>query len=200
MKLPEGRVSLGASRDQLEVVTPEGEAVVPLLPEQAAALVPVGAGGDSGKEIERRYLVASEPDLTGVEGTPMRQGYFLAGPGVSFRIREKKGVHRLTLKQGTGLARTEVEFEVGLGLAETLWPLVGDRIVAKTRYVIPDGDGAIELDRYEGRHEGLVVAEREFAAVTEAFAWTAPAWMGTEVTEDSRYTAARLAMDGLPPA
>ncbi len=56
----------------------------------------------------------------------------------------------------------------------------------------------IELDVFSGAHDGLVLAEVEFESSATLHAYEAPEWFGAEVTEDSRYNNAALALDGLP--
>ena len=48
-----------------------------------------------------------------------------------------------------------------------------------------------EVDEFLGDNEGLVVAEIELESETQIFA--KPAWIGEEVSGDSRYTNANLA-------
>ena len=76
--------------------------------------------------------------------------------------------------------------------------MAGDRIVEKTRYIIALDDCRIELDVFHGRHNGLILAEVEFADETSCDEFEAPEWFGQEVTEDSRYMNRNLAVNGLP--
>ena len=105
----------------------------------------------------------------------------------------------LTVKRGHGLVRDEVELPLEPDAFEQLWPLTEGRRVEKRRHELPGEDGlTIELDVYRGDLDGLAVAEVEFADEAGAEAFTPPAWMGREVTDDARFKNHRLAVDGLP--
>lgn len=196
-----GRVVLlrGPDSSALQVVNEDGRTLVPLSMDQAQALAAAGPEAQGSLEIERRWLVsAPPPGLAEHPHQRLRQGYLIVDEAASLRIREKGDGSKVTIKRGAGLSRTEVEIDVSEAQALVLWPLAGERIVDKTRYNLPDGDGTLELDVYHGRHNGLLVVEREFASAREAQAYDAPPFAGVEVTEDGRYTNARLAVEGLP--
>ena len=184
----------------LEVETAEGAAAVELTEAQAATLIAAERPEGGEREVERRFLLGAVP--AAIEGQPSKalvQGYLAVDPGASLRLRTAGGRTRLTLKRGKGLERTEVEIDLEAEQAAPLWPLCGSRRVEKTRHLVPDGDGTIELDVYAGRHQGLVVAEREFTGTDAARAWTPPPWCGPEITEDGRFTNAQLALGTLSP-
>lgn len=63
----------------------------------------------------------------------------------------------MTVKSGGGLVRREIEFEIDPEVAEGLFEIAGQRLIDKTRYVV----GGWEIDVFEGRHAGLLVAEVE---------------------------------------
>ncbi|HYB29658.1 MAG TPA: hypothetical protein VEF89_23815 [Solirubrobacteraceae bacterium] len=56
----------------------------------------------------------------------------------------------------------------------------------------------IELDVYHAQLAGLFIAEIEFDSSAAAAAFAGPAWLGAEVTDDSRYKNKRSAIEGLP--
>jgi CYTH domain-containing protein len=152
-------------------------------------------------EVERKFLLAERPD--GLEAHPsqrLEQGYLAVDPaGAEVRVRRKDDKTLMTVKSGIGLVRGEVEFAVEPELFERLWPLTGDRRVVKTRYLVPlDGGLTAEVDDYEGALEGLLTAEVEFEDEAAAHAFSAPGWMGEDVTGDKRYANRTLASDGLP--
>ena len=68
---------------------------------------------------------------------------------------------------------------------ERLDRLAVSGLVEKTRYRIPQGDLAWEVDVFEGANAGLVVAEIELP--DEARPVLLPDWVGQEVTTDPRY-------------
>lgn len=202
LETAEARVFLvrGADQTALRVVNAHGRVQVSLSLEQADAIALAAPGAsDADIEIERRFLLSRLPsDLRDVPAKALRQGYLLLEEAASMRVRQSGSKHELTIKRGRGLERSEVQIEILEPQADLLWSIVESHVVEKTRYVLPDHDGVIELDVYHGRHEGLAVAEREFPDSAAAHEWTPPRWMGREITDDGRYTNARLAAEGVP--
>ncbi len=157
-------------------------------------------GPGAGWEIERKFLVAAlPPGLEGVPRRAIRQGYLaLAEDGTAVRLRHADDGFFLTLKQGVGLRRREVEVALTQAQFEALWPLTEGRRLEKIRYEILHEGHTLELDRYGGALASLATVEVEFASVAESAAFAPPAWFGPEVTDDVRYSNYRLAVGGLP--
>jgi adenylate cyclase len=63
-------------------------------------------------------------------------------------------------------------------------------LIEKIRYCIPFAGFIWEVDVFKGENKGLVLAEIELDHVGQEF--TKPAWIGREVTSDSRYYNANL--------
>jgi adenylate cyclase len=153
-------------------------------------------------EIERKFLVAEPPDLRHSDGVEIEQGYLALGDDerdAEVRLRRKGPDRWLTVKAGSGRTRAEEEIDLDPAGFESLWPLTAGRRVAKTRHLIALGDLEIEVDRYRGDLDGLLVAEVEFPDEETADAFEPPQWFGEEVTGDERYLNATLATRGLPP-
>jgi CHAD domain-containing protein len=75
--------------------------------------------------------------------------------------------------------------------------LTESRRLAKRRYRAALGNGLqAEIDVYEGRLEGLLVAEVEFPSEQRSREFTPPAWLGTEITGDEQYANRNLAVNG----
>lgn len=145
-------------------------------------------------EIERKFLVKDQSWRRAVsESRPLRQGYLCAGQGVTVRVRLKGDSARLTIKGGgQGLVRPEYEYPVPLTDArEMLDQLCGDRIVAKTRHLVPLHGHTWEVDVFSGANEGLILAELELSHPDESY--VRPPWLGQEVSGDPRYFNAYLA-------
>ena len=70
--------------------------------------------------------------------------------------------------------------------------------IEKQRYEVPQGDLMWEIDVFEGRPGGLVLAEIELPSEEEAF--KLPGWIGAEVTDDPRYRNSSLAAAAGAPA
>ncbi len=159
------------------------------------------SGVPSGVEIERKFVVDDVPgDLESYPSAEIDQGYLaITEDGLEVRIRKYGGQAFLTIKSGAGPVRLEEEIEIDDRRFRSLWPLTQGRRICKRRYVIPAEDGLrIELDVYGDALTGLLTAEVEFGSADAAAAFTPPAWLGREVTDDPRYKNKRLAVDGLP--
>jgi adenylate cyclase len=152
----------------------------------------------AGREIERKFLVSEPPPGLGA-GTPISQGYLaLASDETELRVRRKGDATVLTVKSGAGLDRGEREVAIPADVFDALWPLTEGRRVEKERLELPHGDATIELDRFGGALDGLLVAEVEFDATEASERFEAPAWFGREVTEDPAYSNRSLAERGRP--
>ncbi len=144
-------------------------------------------------EIERKFLVPRLPDLSGVDGQRMIQGYLRADPEGSVRVRVAGDDAWLTVKgPAHGLSRAEYEYRIPPADAgEMLHNLAITPLVEKIRYRLPHGGYVWELDVFEGRNAGLVLAEVELTDAAEDP--PRPAWIGQEVSDDPRYLNAELA-------
>lgn len=154
-------------------------------------------------EIEWKLLVTRMPDLGDVPGTRIVQGYLDADARPTVRVRLKGGKATLNLKsrieertaEGSPQTCHEFEYEIPRGDGERLLELARCTI-AKTRYVMPEG---LELDVFEGRHAGLVMAEMEVAEGTPC-PQPPPGWEWRDVSHDPRYSNRWMAEHGIPPA
>jgi CYTH domain-containing protein len=151
-------------------------------------------------EIERKFLVDQVPAEARVQSTQrIRQGYLSVAPA-EVRIRSSDdAAHELTVKSVGGLSRTEVTVPLTPEQFVELWEL-RQRQVEKTRSRVLLEPWTAEVDVYDGRLAGLVVAEVEFPSESDALAFSPPPWFGTEVTTDSRYRNVALAAADSPPA
>jgi adenylate cyclase len=152
----------------------------------------------AGREIERKFLVSEPPPELGA-GTPISQGYLpLASDDTELRVRRKGDATVMTVKSGTGLDRGESEVAIPQDVFEALWALTEGRRIEKERIELPHGDATIELDRFGGALDGLLVAEVEFDSPAASERFEAPAWFGREVTDDPAYSNRSLAERGRP--
>ena len=145
-----------------------------------------------GMEIERRFLVRSEDWRGLAEGAWLKQGYMSVEPERTVRVRISGEQAWLTLKSlVSAVSRHEFEYPVPLADAETMLATMCPLVVEKKRHRIRLGPHLWEVDEFFGDNAGLVLAEVELQSETEAY--DPPAWLGAEVTQDSRYTNAWLA-------
>ena len=151
------------------------------------------------KEIERKFLVAKLPNLSGVKGHQILQGYISTASNYpEVRVRQKGDKFFQTIKGGGELTRSEVEIEISKDQFDPLWVLTKGKRLKKIRYEIPFNENTIELDVYYGELEGFAMAEVEFDSEIESSHFTPPDWFGKEVTYDERFRNKNLAADGLP--
>tara|TARA_R110002020_G_scaffold10961_16_gene41633 strand:- start:5707 stop:6186 length:480 start_codon:yes stop_codon:yes gene_type:complete len=152
------------------------------------------------QEIERKFLVVSDGWKALAESSALlRQGYLSSNAKATVRVRTWDDFKaRLTLKGAAkGMVRAEYEYEIPMADALELLAMAQPHVLEKRRYLVPFGGLTWEVDVFEGRHAGLVIAEVELEAVDQAV--TLPDWVGTEVTEDDRYYNASLSRDdGVP--
>jgi CYTH domain-containing protein len=148
-------------------------------------------------ERERRFLVATLPPSL-PPGSPIEQGYLTTDP-VSVRVRRQENRFTLTIKTGSGLARTEIERDLSADEFDALWAVADDLRIEKRRHRVPVGDGHVaELDLFDGALAGRRIVEVEFDSDDAARAFEPPEWFGREVTEDRRFTNSSLARKGWP--
>ncbi len=147
-------------------------------------------------EIERKFLVDvdklhSAMDLNQYESHKIEQAYISSNP--VNRIRRKDDKYIFTFKGSGKTQRTEVEFSMTEEQYLALCKEVTSKIIKKTRYKIPYNQYTIELDFFEGDLAPLVLAEVEFASLSDAQAFVGPDWFTEDVSEDGRYHNSYLA-------
>jgi len=145
-----------------------------------------------GKEIERKFLVKNDSWRGQVEGRRYRQGYLSTVKERTVRIRTAGDKGFITVKGITvGASRSEYEYEIPLTDANEMLDRLCERpLIEKTRYRIPQGNVAWEIDEFEGDNRGLITAEVELKDEHQSVAF--PSWLGQEVTGDPRYFNANL--------
>ena len=152
-------------------------------------------------EIERKFLV-NDPEraiISASHSFQIFQGYISNDTSrtVRLRIRDAKGF--LTIKGPTssdGTTRLEWEEEIPVFEAKALMPLCLPGVIQKTRYHVIERQQLFEVDVFEARHQGLVIAEIELKDPKDNI--QLPVWIGKEVTGDNRYYNSYLAVHGLP--
>lgn len=129
-----------------------------------------------------------------VPGISIRQGYIAERDRVSVRIRQYGDQYLLSVKSAVDeQQRHEFEYAVNGADGEQMFACcTAPGVIAKTRFREPGGEGLVwDVDVFEAENRGLVVAEIELERVDQAF--SRPAWLGEEVTGDSRYLNTELA-------
>lgn len=152
------------------------------------------------EEIERKFLVTSDDWQALVESSSLlRQGYLSSNAKATVRVRTwDDRIARLTLKGAVrGMVRAEYEYEIPMPDALEMLAMAEPHVLEKRRHLVPFGGLTWEIDVFEGRHAGLVIAEVELEREDQPV--DLPAWVGREVTDDDRYYNASLSRtDGIP--
>ena len=140
-------------------------------------------------EIERKFLVQNTDFKTACFDIKyMKQGYLNSDKLRTVRIRISNTQGFITIKgksNKTGTSRYEWEKEISISEAEDLMILCEPNLIEKKRYLIKAQQHIFEVDEFLGDNLGLIVAEIELNSENESF--KKPAWLGEEVTGDSKY-------------
>ncbi|KKC33613.1 CYTH domain-containing protein [Devosia psychrophila] len=152
------------------------------------------------QEIERKFLVTGDGWKALAESSSLlRQGYLSSNAKATVRVRSWDDERAaLTLKgRASGMTRAEYEYDIPMGDAREMLDMAQPHVLEKRRHLVTFGGLTWEVDVFEGRHEGLVIAEVELTSEQQAV--ELPAWVGTEVTDDDRYYNASLSRtNGVP--
>src|SRR5207249_5570109 len=138
----------------------------------------------NNREIERKFLVKWLPDnLKRSRSLVIEQGYLATeSAGRQVRLRKQGHAASLTFKLRRGNHREEREVRLSPKQFAALWPGTAGRRLRKVRCEIPWKNLVVEIDIYQGRHAGLVVAEVEFPDRVSCRKFKPPSWFGREVT------------------
>ncbi len=148
-----------------------------------------------GKEIERKFLVNKDlwATIDKPEGSIIKQAYLNEDIECMVRVRIIASTNEsnnaqafLTIKgKNIGITRPEFEYEIPLSDAETMISEMCQKVITKIRYLIPAGSHFYEVDVFENKLEGLIIAELELLNEDEAY--EKPEFIGKEVSFDARY-------------
>ena len=138
-------------------------------------------------EIERKFLIKKLPDnLTSYKARKIEQAYLCTDPVV--RVRRDNDDYYLTYKSKGMIVREEYNLPLTNEAYGHLLAKADGNIITKTRYEIPEKDNlTIELDVFEGKFDGLLLAEVEFASEEEALGYIPPEWFGEDVSNSTKY-------------
>lgn len=138
-------------------------------------------------EIERKFLIKKLPDnLTSYKARKIEQAYLCTDPVV--RVRRDNDDYYLTYKSKGMIVREEYNLPLTKEAYGHLLAKADGNIITKTRYEIPEKDNlTIELDVFEGKFDGLLLAEVEFASKEEALGYIPPEWFGEDVSNSTKY-------------
>jgi CYTH domain-containing protein len=149
-------------------------------------------------ESERRYLLKEIPDdLFQGQGWRITDQYF---PATRLRLRRMKSItgeetiYKLTQKYRTEAQSAYETTITNLYLTEAeynfLRPLEA-KLIEKRRYPYRMQNHHFSIDVFEGRHQGLILAEMEFEK-TESAGLAVPVFALADVTDDPFFTGGNL--------
>jgi len=142
-------------------------------------------------EIERKYLVNGDGWKI-VEPVYLCQGYLNTDKARTVRVRVAETKAFLTIKgKTTGVSRPEFEYPIPLEDARELLLMCTESLIEKRRYSVPIEGLIWEIDEFMGSNKGLLVAEVELQSEHQKV--NLPAWIGKEVSGDTRYFNSALA-------
>lgn len=144
-------------------------------------------------EIERRYLVRHDRFVTPNNGEAYSQSYISGEIGPTVRIRIIGTRAYLTLKsERKGIARLEYEYSIPVNEAlEMQSYLSSTSIVTKTRYRVLYHNYYWDIDVYNGRNQGLCVAEIEIPSETTTY--DIPDWVSIDISNRPEFWNGNLA-------
>lgn len=141
-----------------------------------------------GQEIEYKYLVdhVKWAKLEKPEPTLIMQGYISKSPLAVVRVRIKGESGFLTIKgKSEGIERSEFEYEIPLKDAHELINSFTEKQIRKLRYEINHNGNLWEVDVFEGKLDGLILAELEVESIDQTF--DTPSWVTKDVSTDPDY-------------
>lgn len=137
-------------------------------------------------EIERKFLIDTKLWKPAGTGIKIKQGYLSVDKERVVRVRIADEKAFLTIKGNQqGIVRTEFEYEIPKSDAEVLLKMCRDFVIGKSRFKERIGNLIWEIDIFEGKNFGLVMAEVELKEVNQNV--ILPPWIGEEVSLDYRY-------------
>ena len=139
-------------------------------------------------EIERKFTVNIEKWAEVIKPQPIfiEQSYLSSTPECTVRVRLKGDKAYLTIKGKTsGISRSEFEYEVPVGEAKEMMNTLSSKTLSKKRYEINLGNHLWEVDVFEGKLAGLIIAEIELTSEDEVF--ELPEWVIEDVSNDVQY-------------
>lgn len=167
-------------------------------------------GRDSNLEIERKWRPSEAQHLqelqqlltTSANATTIQQGYLLID-GSEVRLRRADERYFLTMKSSGALTRCEVDVAITAQQFSELWPATEGRRLEKVRYVLSIAQEGgvptvVEIDKFQGAHDKLVLVECEFKNAADAESFRAPACFGLDVTHRVDHKNKSLVCNGVP--
>lgn len=144
-------------------------------------------------EIERKFLVKEFDKTLATKEIKIKQGYISSNDGKVVRVRTFNDKAYLTVKyRKSKISRGEFEYEIPFSDALLLIEnACSGEVLEKTRYIYPFDKKTWEIDVFEGKNKGIIIAEIELEREDEKFSLLP--FIEKEVTDDKRYSNHNLA-------
>ena len=151
-------------------------------------------------EVEHRYLLNNVPEdvLGNANGWLVTDRYF---PNTRLRLRHMKSVsgneniYKLTQKYRTESQNAYEATITNIYLTEAEYRFLESleaKILQKKRYPSTLQNHSLSIDVFEGRHQGLILAEMELANKAEVDTFVLPSFVLKDVTDDPFFTGGNL--------
>jgi CYTH domain-containing protein len=151
-------------------------------------------------EVECRYLLNKIPDnlLDNPNGWLITDRYF---PNTRLRLRQmtsvsgKENIYKLTQKYRSETQNAYETTITNVYLTEAEHnhlEALDAKILKKRRYPYKVQDHSFSIDVFEGRHQGLILAETELENKAEADEYVLPSFVLKDVTDDPFFTGGNL--------
>ena len=151
-------------------------------------------------EVESRYLLNKVPDdlLDNANSWFITDRYFR---NTRLRLRHMKSasrnedIYKLTQKYRTEAQDAYETTITNIYLTEAEYNLlesIDARILQKKRYPYTMQNHALSIDVFEGRHQGLILAEMELENKAEVSEFVLPSFVLKDVTDDPFFTGGNL--------
>jgi CYTH domain-containing protein len=153
-------------------------------------------------EVESRYLLRKFPDdlIDSSQGWLITDRY-LANTRLRLRHMQRltrdEHVYKLTQKYRSETQNTYESTITNMYLTEAEYhqfDVLEARILRKKRYPFSMLDFSLSVDVFEGRHQGLILAELEVENQSEVHELDLPSFVLRDVTGDSFFTGGNLVM------
>lgn len=145
------------------------------------------------EEIERKYLLKGEiPRKEIFKRSDIKQSYLFINSRNEFRVRNESGRCTLTIKNGMGKNRLEVEIPISRHQFIILSKLSNYKINKKRIYLKYE-KCIITVDTIRRKNTLMKIIEVEFKNERDSLTFKPPEWFGKEVTYDENFKSKNLA-------
>lgn len=131
------------------------------------------------KEIERKWILSSLPDIGSQSSVPYERHFLFIGEGVEVRIQRKTDKFEFERKvESNDLTRVGEKFEITEAEFNHFKQYaVGS--IERESYIVK----GVSVKVYKGKHSGLIRAEVEFNSEEDAERFKPLDWFGEEITD-----------------